>query len=65
MVGEVLADYNIMFRKKMHFGQIKFEESSSFHIMCITQFVFGRNMGSISPEEEYSVFGKIQEQVSK
>ncbi len=38
---EVLADYNIMFRKKMHFGQLSLKKAHLFHIMCITQLRSG------------------------
>lgn len=61
---EVLADYNIMFRKKMHFGQLSLKKAHLF-ISCVSLNCVRAKYGLDLPEEEYSVFGKIQEQVSK
>ena len=61
---EVLADYNIMFRKKMHFGQLSLKKAH-LSISCVSPNCVRAKYGLDLPEEEYSVFGKIQEQVSK
>ena len=57
---EVLADYNIMFRKKMHFGQLSLKKAHLF-ISCVSLNCVRAKYGLDLPEEEYSVFGKIQE----